>query len=306
MLETNVVIFQSCAIVIIALVAALGGWIPYMFSNSKKFDTIMSNLNCASGGVLMGVALLHIFPETGETLNAKSGGFPLSYCVTFIGIMLMVIMLKIGHNHQHGEHDHSHDHSHEHEETVSLVKEGDVLDDCECGHDHEHETEPPKKKWQAVIMLMIGLFIHDVSEGFALGFTQELMPGVYLFSAIILHKWCDVTCQVICGIREGLTKKENIYTMIPLVLASPVAELIAFLIVLNTDNAGESVGLKITEDIFMSFACGTFLAICFVEIIGQEFNSEDKKKVFIKASYLLAGFTIVAISSIVEAVTEEE
>ncbi|CAL6051683.1 ZIP_zinc transporter protein [Hexamita inflata] len=301
MLETNVIILQSCAIVVIMLVAALGGWIPYMFSNNKKFDSIMSNLNCASGGVLMGVSLLHIFPETGETLNEKAGGFPLSYCITFIGMILMVIMLKIGHNHQHGEHGcdvHS-------QNAIKFVQEVDVLGDCECDHEHSH-VEPPKKKWQAVIMLMIGLFIHDVSEGFALGFTQELMPGVYLFCAIILHKWCDVTCQVICGIREGLTKRENIYTMIPLVLASPVAELIAFMIVLNTDNAGESLGLKITEDLFMSFACGTFLAICFVEIIGQEFNSEDKKKIFVKASYLLGGFAIVAISSIVEAVTESK
>lgn len=72
-------------------------------------------------------------------------------------------------------------------------------------------------------MLLIGLFIHDVSEGFALGFCRELMEAVYLFIGIFLHKWCDVCCQVICGIKEGLSVKENIYMMIPLVFATPVA-----------------------------------------------------------------------------------
>ena len=123
-------------------------------------------------------------------------------------------------------------------------------------------------------MLMIGLFIHDVSEGLALGFTQELMPGVYLFVAIMLHKWCDVTCEVICGINKGLSKRENVLMMVPLILATPVAELIGFLICYFADSTVETAeGLKIAEDIFMSFACGTFTAIAFVEIVGGEFSN---------------------------------
>jgi len=50
----------------------------------------------------LGVALLHILPETGKTLNGKVNDFPLSYVIVFIGIMSMTIMLKTGHNHSHG------------------------------------------------------------------------------------------------------------------------------------------------------------------------------------------------------------
>ena len=56
-------------------------------------------------------------------------------------------------------------------------------------------------------MLLIGLFIHDVSEGLALGFSQTFDDCLFLFIAVLLHKWCDVTCEVICGIREGLSLK---------------------------------------------------------------------------------------------------
>lgn len=58
-------------------------------------------MNIASAGILIGVALLHIFPETGETLNSECNDYPLSYVITFIAIMLMSFLLKTGHNHSH-------------------------------------------------------------------------------------------------------------------------------------------------------------------------------------------------------------
>lgn len=144
-----------------------------------------------SGGILLGVALLHILPETGETINEKCNDYPTSYCITFVGIILMVLMINVAHNHSHNfddechhDHDHhNHDHDHNHDDSS----------------DHEllQEINQPTKKetnWASIFMLFIGLFIHDVSEGFALGFTQELMPAVYLFIGIALHKWCDVSC----------------------------------------------------------------------------------------------------------------
>lgn len=161
-----------------------------------------------SGGILLGVALLHILPETGETINEKCNGYPTSYCITFVGIILMVLMINVAHNHSHNFDDECHhDHDHDHEDDT---------------HDHNHEgdensssnellqdVQPMKREtnWASIFMLFIGLFIHDVSEGFALGFTQELMPAVYLFIGIALHKWCDVSCQAISGIKKGVSIK---------------------------------------------------------------------------------------------------
>lgn len=233
-------------------------------------------------------------------------------------MILMVMMLKLGHNHNH---EHHHDHDHDHCEEHS--HDDHDAETCQMEHGHSSSEEliskelnldkedadshkdHPQKRWVSVVMLMIGLFIHDVSEGLALGFTQELMPAVYMFIAIFLHKWCDVTCEVICGIREGLSLKENMLMMIPLVLASPIAEFIAFMICLNSDDTVETSGaLDITEDFFMSFACGTFLTIAFVEIIGGEFSHIEPREIGYKALCIICGFVIIAISSIVEVVTE--
>ena len=124
MLEANVTILQWCSMVSILLIAVLGGYLPYIFISSRKFPTIISYLNCASGGVLLGVALLHIFPETGEAMNARVGGFPMSYVVTFVGMMLMVTMIEIGHNHSHGT---------ELEQVVAIENDDGCCEPgCEC------------------------------------------------------------------------------------------------------------------------------------------------------------------------------
>lgn len=56
-------------------------------------------------------------------------------------------------------------------------------------------------------MLLIGLMIHDVSEGLSLGFSTDFNSALQLYMAVVFHKWCEQVCQAICGIREGLTFK---------------------------------------------------------------------------------------------------
>lgn len=64
-------------------------------------------MNICSAGILLGVALLHILPETGEALNGQCDDYPLSYVITFIAIILMTFLLKTGHNHSHEDHEHN-------------------------------------------------------------------------------------------------------------------------------------------------------------------------------------------------------
>ena len=44
---------------------------------------------------------------------------------------------------------------------------------------------------KSVVMLLIGLMIHDVSEGLSLGFQTEFNAGLQLFLAVVFHKWCE-------------------------------------------------------------------------------------------------------------------
>lgn len=94
-------IFQPCTIMVIVLIGIIGGCIPYMFrsKNHMKFLTAVSYLNCVSGGILIGVALLDVLPTTGVHLNSLVNGFPLSYYITATVVFLMTLFLKLGHTH---------------------------------------------------------------------------------------------------------------------------------------------------------------------------------------------------------------
>ena len=71
--------------------------------NKKKTEKILSFLNCAAGGVLLGVSIVHVLPEAGEHINEAVNDFPLSFYITFFGLIIMVSLVKLGgHNHDHG------------------------------------------------------------------------------------------------------------------------------------------------------------------------------------------------------------
>lgn len=239
-----------------------------------------------SGGVLYGVALLHIFPECGESINKLSNCYPTSYCITFLGIILVVMMSNMAHGHTHdleaGDSEQKH-----------LCEEG--------GGDHEHHSQ---KRWASALVLLVSLLIHDISEGFALGFTRELMSAVYMFVGIALHKWCDVSCQVVCGIKQGMGMRQNAFLAAILALSTPLAQMVGYIICLCSDQAADSGSLEVAEDFFMSFACGTFLAIAFLEIVGEELHGRPRRDVLTKGLTILCGFLFIALTKIVETVTE--
>lgn len=102
MIETRVLILQICGFVANILVGVLGCAIPYMVKNGKNTSTVMSYLNCAAGGVLLGVSFIHVLPEAGDVLNGQLDDFPLSYFITSAGLIIMVMLVKLGaHSDEH-------------------------------------------------------------------------------------------------------------------------------------------------------------------------------------------------------------
>ena len=53
----------------------------------------------------------------------------------------------------------------------------------------------------------------------------------------------------------------------------------------------------------MSFAAGTFTTICFMEIMSEELHGCNIRELTYKLLTMIAGFIIIAISSVVEAVS---
>ncbi|CAL6022147.1 ZIP_zinc transporter protein [Hexamita inflata] len=282
MIEKSVLILQLVAFFANIVVGIIGISLPYLFRNNKNVEKIMSYMNCAAGGVLGGVSIIHILPETGADLNKLVKDFPLSFYITFGGLFIMVALVKLGHTHSH---------------------------DVKCDHEpdenreiHQQEEAPKPKRICSVIMLLVGLLIHDVSEGISLGLCTTFDDALQMFLAIVLHKWCEQVCQAICGIREGLSFKQNLAFLVPLCMATPVAQIIAFFIIYFTTGSGElPITALVIQDCFMSFAAGTFIGIMFEEVIAVEMTESDSKKsLVLKLLTFLLGFALVSSVSIYE------
>ncbi|KAH0569481.1 ZIP zinc transporter protein [Spironucleus salmonicida] len=296
-------ILQPVTSVIILFMSVCGGALPYFFINHPKLDMAMSYLNAASGGVLAGVALLDLVPASGAALNPLVNDFPISYLIIFIGMMLMTLMISIGHNHHEG--DQVHHHSDIQMQAINIETGDGSQESLGLLDSSIKKPQKHKKVSPSIWMLLTGLLVHDISEGLMLGLMTEFTPALFLSIAIILHKWCESTCQVITGMRQGISMKQNILFIIPLSLASPLAQIAGFLTVLTTQKQEVALWLLILQDFFLSFACGTFIAIIFMEIFAEELLNKNKYEVLKRILAVCGGFSIVSIGSIVEAITKQ-
>lgn len=74
----------------------------------------MTMLNMASGGVLAGVSFVHVMPDAGHVINNQLNGFPISFYITFFGLLIMVTLTKLG------------AHSDLHENKPSIMNKDDI------------------------------------------------------------------------------------------------------------------------------------------------------------------------------------
>ncbi|CAL6033458.1 ZIP_zinc transporter protein [Hexamita inflata] len=318
MIEKRVLVFQIVAFFANIAVGVVGIALPYLFKNNKNVEKIMSYLNCAAGGVLGGVSIIHILPETGATLNKFVRDFPLSFYITFAGLVVMVSLVKLGaHSHQHEDKPKVQSPTTANGISLLTSDQNERVEHEEHSHSHKNEDSDQMSNSEqavnigdriktnnknAVVMLLIGLMIHDISEGVSLGLCVTFDDTLQMFLAIFLHKWCEQVCQAICGIREGLTFKQNMAYLIPLCMATPVSQIIAFMTIYFSTGSGEIPQTAlIIQDVFMSFAAGTFIGIMFEEVIEVEMSHHNNnKQIALKILTFIGGFGIISIASVYE------
>jgi zinc and cadmium transporter len=184
-----------CVLIVAASLA--GGWLPlYMKLTHRWMQLAMS----AVGGFMLGIALLHLVPHS----YAELGNLDWTVGWTLAGLLAMFLLIRVFHVHAHEHGDAGHDHGHEHQLTAA------------CDHpDHEHHPHPDSQhacthdgvqeragsgrhqfSWMG---LALGLTLHTVFDGLALGAavvadahageTSHALPlfGLGTFLAVVLH-----------------------------------------------------------------------------------------------------------------------
>src|SRR5688572_663146 len=175
------VLFLYC--VVVALASLAGGILPNLVKlTHRRMQLMMSFV----GGLMLGVALLHLLPHS----LAEQGSIDRTAGWTLGGLLTMFLLIRVFHvhAHEHGdtsdvEDEHRHDHDHE--------------GPCDHRH-HSHEHGPASGhhpfSW---LGLAFGLSLHTLIDGLALGAAvmaeaegqrQLALFGLGTFLAVALHK----------------------------------------------------------------------------------------------------------------------
>jgi zinc transporter 1/2/3 len=141
-------------------------------------------------------------------------------------------------------------------------------------------------------LLALVLSTHSIITGTVLGLEKSFMESFAIFVAIIGHKSAAAFALGVSLQRAELTTKRFIYLILFFSLMTPAGILAGTFF-----SASFSGGIDASfEAVFDSLAGGTFLYVAIIGIMEEVF--ENRKDLWIKFSFILFGFALMAVLSI--------
>lgn len=260
MLDLLLIIY--CVLIVSA--SLLGGWLPFLMElTHRRMQLLMSFV----GGLMLGVALLHLIPHALAEAESVEHAFDYVAYAVVAGVLLTFFMIRFFHVHQHG---HEVGDGHEHHE-----------DTCDHGpHEHAHGSDHTHTHHLSWSGLFFGLALHTFFDGLALGASVEagahddgaVLVGVGTFLAILLHKPLD-SLSLTCVMSGGRWSRHWI-TLVNLAFAS-MCPLGAVVFCYGLGGLASSQPLIL--GCALGFAGGIFLCISLADILPElQFHQHDR------------------------------
>ena len=274
-LAVEALLVVYCVLILLASVS--GGQLPSLVRMTHlRTQVLMSFV----GGLMLGIALLHLLPHAEEILlsSSKTG------MATLGGIVGMFLLLRVFHQHHHhgpvGEDEHAdcqHEHHiHNHETHVESAHLHEHEKSSDIGHDnghehgdiHEHNAESGKGfGW---IGMLLGLWLHTFVDGIALGASAVAetnhgdawlgLAGLGTFLAVALHKPLDAFAITATMKTSGWSRRHQNMVNAAFSMACPLGALILYF---GVKQAGDSEllgwGLAISAGFFICIALSDLL-----------------------------------------------
>lgn len=147
-----------------------------------------------------------------------------------------------------------------------------------------------KKRQLSAFIMLLSLSIHGLFECLALGIQTNYKNSLFLFIALMIHKWAEAFAIGILFVKAKFTKKFYYLIILLFALIGPIGVSIG--IVLSA-TASETI-----EGIFLSISTGTFLYVACSEVIIEEFSEPEKR--YCKFSLYLIGCICAAGLTLLE------
>ena len=221
------------------------------------------------GGLMLGIALLHLMPHAGSVL----GSYAQVGAGTLIGLTIMFLLIRLFHTHDHTEIESDHEHT--------------------CDHPHHHNDEHGKGiSWAG---LLFGLGLHTVVDGVALASSVMAdhgsiagLAGIGTFLAVWLHKPLDAFAITSVMKKQGWSRNAQNLVNAGFSLACPIGALAFYFGA--TQFGGQAFlgwGLAVSAGFFIGIALGDLLP-------EVAFHDHDRDK--LTAVFLLG----IAIAVVIE------
>jgi zinc and cadmium transporter len=270
-MPTPVLLIVYCIFIVLASLA--GGALPALVKlTHRRMQMMMSFV----GGLMLGVALLHLIPHSVH----EQGSIDRTAIWVLAGLLVMFLLIRVFHVHAHEHGDTSdaqnpHHHDHDHEGP------------CDHGHEHDHGHAHPHDhashthpfNW---LGLAFGLSLHTLIDGLALGaavasetheHTGFYLAGFGTFLAVALHKPLDALSITSLMTASGRWSREAIWLAnFCFALMCPLGA-IGFVF-----GVGALLGdQQVVIGCALAFAAGVFLCISLADLLPEvAFHAHDR------------------------------
>lgn len=253
----------------IALFSLLGGLLPkWVRMTHTRTQLIMSFVS----GLMLGVAFYHLLPHSMVLLDGDHAA-DVSVWWLMIGLITMLLLLRIFHFHQHDfsreEHEHHDHHHHLHDHLQDHL------------HHHPHEKEVPSVHSLSWVGIALGLALHTLIDGVALGAVLQGevdghgfagLLGVGVFLAILLHKPLDAMSIITVMEAGGWSRSARRVANVVFALMCPLGALLFYF---GVDLLGDARHYGVA--VALAFSAGAFICIALSDLLPEvHFHSHDR------------------------------
>ncbi|MCM2374846.1 ZIP family metal transporter [Aporhodopirellula aestuarii] len=289
-----------CVFVIMA--SMTGGRLSKLFRMTHlRTQLLMSGV----GGLMLGIALLHLLPHATEVLGSSSK----TGAAALVGLIAMFLLIRLFHTHDHGakepepapehhEHHHEHDHSHGHDHEHGH----DHSHDHGHSHDHSHHQHGHSHSHKGLSWagMFFGLALHTVIDGVALASSVIAdahhgawlgLAGLGTFLAVAFHKPLDAFAITSVMSKQGWSENAQSAANVCFSLACPLGALLMYFGATHWTEGTEVLGWG------LAVSAGFFICIALADLLPEvAFHDHDRGK--LTAALLLGVAIAVGIENL--------
>ncbi|MDG2223528.1 MAG: ZIP family metal transporter [Rubripirellula sp.] len=281
---------------LIMVVSLAGGRLSSLLRMTHlRTQLLMSGM----GGLMLGIAMLHLLPHATETLGspAKAGMGGLA------GLTVMFLLVRLFHTHDHGVPAVENEADEEDGDTSSSLDRGITENRLEtgnqptCSHGHAAGDRAKSISW---VGLFFGFLLHTVVDGIALSASviSESEHGAWLglggigtFLAVALHKPLDAFAITSVMNRQHWSTRAQWVANFVFSLACPAGAFAFYFGVTKAIDQPALLGWG------LAVSAGFFIGIALADLLPEvAFHDHDRGK--LTATFLLGIAVAVAVENL--------